>query len=108
LKLSELLEARLYTRGPAICVDCVVSLIREFEKTCELVESLRFERGRRYVYRLASDDCEYLVHIVSHNDNLYVEFWTPRHAVPIIVLRVSEGGDIYRTAALLRVLAGRR
>jgi len=56
-----------------------VLLIRELEKepVYELVEVLRFERGRRYVYRLSAGDREYFVHIVTLRETVYVEFWHP-------------------------------
>jgi hypothetical protein len=86
-----------------------VLLIREFEKepVYELVEVLRFERGRRYVYRLATGEREYFVHVVTLRESAYVEFWHPGYAVPILVFHVSSGEELSRVLILLRSLLGR-
>jgi hypothetical protein len=86
-----------------------VLLIREFEKepAYELVEVLRFERGRRYVYRLAAGEREYFVHVVALRESAYVEFWHPGYAVPILVFQVSSGEELSRVLILLRSLLGR-
>jgi hypothetical protein len=86
-----------------------VLLIRELEKepAYELVEVLRFERGRRYIYRLAVGEREYFVHVVTLRESAYVEFWHPGYAVPILVFHVSSGEELSRVLILLRSLLGR-
>ncbi len=85
-----------------------VLLIREFEREpYELVDVLRFERGRRYIYRLASGDREYFIHVVAFADVTYVEFWHPNYAVPLLVFRVLSGEELSRILILLRSLVGR-
>jgi hypothetical protein len=86
-----------------------VLLIREFEKepAYELVEVLRFERGRRYVYRLAVGEREYFVHVVTLRESAYVEFWHPGYATPILVFHVSSREELSRVLILLRSLLGR-
>ena len=53
-----------------------ILLVREFEAGYELVDILRFEQGRRYIYRLVGDR-EYFVHVVALKSATYVEFWHP-------------------------------
>ncbi|AET32785.1 MAG: hypothetical protein ACPL3C_06100 [Pyrobaculum sp.] len=85
-----------------------VLLIREFEREpYELVDVLRFERGRRYIYRLAAGDREYFIHVVAFTDVTYVEFWHPNYAVPLLVFRVLGGEELSRVLILLRSLVGR-
>lgn len=86
-----------------------VLLVREFEKepVYELVEVLRFERGRRYVYRLVGGEREYFVHIVVFGDATYVEFWHPNYAVPLLVFRILSDEEFTRVILLLRSLLGR-
>lgn len=86
-----------------------VLLIREFEKepVYELVEVLRFERGRRYIYRLVSGDREYFIHVLAFVDGTYVEFWHPGYAVPLLVFRVFKDEELARVLTLLRSLVGR-
>lgn len=86
-----------------------VLLIRELEKepVYELVEVLRFERGRRYVYRLSAGDREYFVHIVTLREAVYVEFWHPGYAVPLLVFRIASEEELSRILVLLRSLVGR-
>jgi len=80
-----------------------VLLVREFEKepVYELVEVLRFERGRRYVYRLVAGDREYF------NNATYVEFWHPNYAVPLLVFRILSDEEFSRVILLLRSLMGK-
>lgn len=85
-----------------------VLLIREFEKEpYELVEVLRFERGRRYIYRLAAGGREYFVHVVALREAVYVEFWHPGYAVPLLVFHVSSGEELSRVLILLQSLLSR-
>ncbi|GEM_PF-929938 len=86
-----------------------ILLIRELEKepVYELVEVLRFERGRRYVYKLSAGDKEYFVHVVTLREAVYVEFWHPGYAVPLLVFRVASGEELSRILILLRSLVGR-
>ncbi len=86
-----------------------ILLIRELEKELvyELVEVLRFERGRRYVYKLFAGNKEYFVHVVTLREAVYVEFWHPGYAVPLLVFRVASGEELSRILILLRSLVGR-
>jgi hypothetical protein len=38
---------------------------------------------------------------------VYVEFWHPGYAVPLLVFRVSSGEELSRVLTLLRSLLGR-
>lgn len=82
-------------------------LIREFEKgPYELVEILRFEKGRRYIYRLLAKDREYFVHIVVLGNVMYVELWHPGYAIPLLIFRISRVEELTRVFTLLKSLTG--
>ena len=85
-----------------------VLLIRELEEApyYELVEILRFEVGRRYVYRLVAER-EYFVHVVALREATYVEFWHPSHAAPLLVFKVSDREELARVLLLLKSLVSR-
>ncbi|WP_148682424.1 hypothetical protein [Pyrobaculum neutrophilum] len=83
-----------------------VLLIRELEGApYELVDILRFEKGRRYIYKLPAGDREYYIHVVSLRDAVYVELWHPSYAVPLLVFRVSDRDEMSRLFILLKSLA---
>lgn len=85
-----------------------VLLIREFERDYyELVDIMRFERGRRYVYRASVGDRSLYIHVVVVGDSTYVEFWHPNFAVPLLVFRVSNRDELVRISVLLKSLVGR-
>ncbi|MEZ0319471.1 MAG: hypothetical protein ABWK05_05725 [Pyrobaculum sp.] len=83
-----------------------ILLVREFEAGYELVDILRFERGRRYIYRLVGDR-EYFIHVVAMKEATYVEFWHPNYAVPLLVFKIGSGEELSRVFVLLKALVGR-
>lgn len=82
-----------------------ILLIREFEKEplYELVEIIRFENGRRYIYKL-SRDREHFIHVVTSRDVTYVELWHPNFAVPLLVFKVADWEELSRVLILFRSL----
>ncbi|MEM1733885.1 MAG: hypothetical protein QXK71_05185 [Pyrobaculum sp.] len=83
-------------------------LIREFEREFyELVEIIRFERGRRYVYKAFTGDRTYYIHVVVIGDVVYVELWHPNFAVPLLVFRISGQEELASVLVMLKSLVGK-
>lgn len=83
-----------------------ILLVGEFERlpSLELVDVLRFEKGRRYIYRIN----DYFIHVVTIGGSTYVEFWHQNFAVPLLVYRVTSKEGLSQIYLVLRSLARSR
>ncbi len=82
-----------------------IALLRELEKELyELVDIIRFDNGRRYIYRLIGER-EYFVHVLSLKDATYIELWLSNFAVPLLVFKIVSMEEFSRVLILLKSLA---
>ena len=64
-----------------------------------LIEKISFPGGSRYTIRLKSGNNVLDLHVVAKSNRIFVEFWLPNHATPILVF---EHSDVNNANEILR------
>lgn len=68
-------------------MDELVELVRllESQESYKLIDVIKYENGRRYIFRSPIRDGEIYIHIVIHKGKLYLELWPQSFAIPMAV-----------------------
>nr|KJR73579.1 MAG: hypothetical protein TU35_05110 [Thermoproteus sp. AZ2] len=68
-------------------MDELAALVRaiESQESYKLVDIIKYENGRRYIFKSPMKDGEIYIHLVFHRGKLYLEIWPRSFAMPMAV-----------------------
>lgn len=75
----------------------------ESQELYKLVEVVKYQHGRRYIFKTSIRDGEMYIHLVFYKDKAYLELWPQSFAIPLAVYDLGEH-VVFTPLAIINIL----